>query len=124
MKKHSAIIITYRTLDGVSRTANTNPIDIDLQNATNANFANSLMVVCRIMIRLVLNTNMKMNEKKSEPPSHKQAGLSARRSLTVMIFIRYKVMTDAPKDMIISSRKISFVLKYLLRYLLRSCISI
>jgi hypothetical protein len=67
---------------------------------------------------------MKTNEKKSEPPSHKKAGLSARRFLTVMIFTRYKVMTDAPKDIIISSRKINFVLKYLLRYLLRFCKSI
>ena len=63
VKKKSAIIMRYSTLDEVSTIAKSTPIDMTLENATIRNFPNSRMVVCRTMILYVRNAHMKYLEK-------------------------------------------------------------
>ena len=62
---------------------------------------------------------MKMNENNTDPPIQSPAGLSVKRFLTVMIFVRYNVTIEEITDSSISSKKINFVLTYLFRYFLR-----
>ena len=53
---------------------------------------------------------MKINENRNEEASHIPSGFSSNRFLTVILFTRYNVSSDAPKDIIRSSTNTSLVL--------------
>ena len=120
VRKKSTIISIKTCRSKPNMSPNTNPDITCLKRATRIKNPSSLIVECRMIIRYVLSPQIKLNENSAEQISHTADSSVKRKSFTDISLTNRMVPIEAATDITISTRNTIFVLRYFVRYVLRS----